>query len=442
MTPRVSAFLVVGALGFVLQLGTLFLLTTEWNWPYAAATLVAVEAAVLHNFAWHERWTWHDRCRSGAGLVGRLGRFHLGTGLTSLAGNLVVTAVMVELLHVPPLLANACAVGATSVANFLVADRWVFAAPATASFVGLIMLMPLDASAAQLRPDTVAAWNRHVTALETNLRDHDDEPPVSEPEGRTWPVAGGTIHEWRGSVIVHGITVGQLVQALQHPGLPPPAEDILEARVLANTPTVLRVYMKLTRSAVVTVTYDTEHDVTFAWRAPDFATSRSVATLIREAGGSDRGFLWRLNSYWRYRQRGDAVAVDVLSVSLSRAIPSVVRPVAAPLIDRVARESMRRTLDAVDRFGGTLRPAHPAQEWGDRTSTPAELSPARIQAAIDDAPGVSPWMQSVSASIWIVAPSTATTVRSVAICMARVTTSSTLTMTAPGWLRGTRVPSG
>lgn len=355
MTPRVSAFVVVGALGFVLQLGTLFLLTSAWHWPYAVATLVAVEAAVLHNFAWHEHWTWHDRFPSRAGLGGRLGRFHIGTGLTSLAGNLMVTTVLVELLRVPPLLANACAVGVTSVANFLVADRWVFGAPATASFVALLLLMPLDAAAADLRPETVAAWDRHVHALELNLRARDNEPPVTEPEGRTVSVPGGTIHEWRGSVLVHGITVEELVQALRHPGLPPPAEDILEARVLANTPALLRVYMKLTRSAIVTVTYDTEHEVTFAWRAPHFATSRSVSTSIRETGGSDRGFLWKLNSYWRYRQRGNDVEVDVLSVSLSRAVPAVVRPVASPIIDRIARESMRRTLDAVGRFGNALR---------------------------------------------------------------------------------------
>ncbi len=354
MTPRVSAFLSVGALGFVLQLGTLFILTAMWHWPYAAATLLAVEAAVLHNFAWHECWTWHDRLPSREGLAGRLGRFHAGTGLTSLAGNLVVTTVVVELLHLPPLVANACAVAVTSVANFLVADRWVFAPPATATFAALLLLVPADASAADLRAETVAAWNRHVTGLEMTLRDHDEDAPVGEPEGGTVSVPGGTIHEWRGSVLIPGITVAQLVQALRHPGLPPPAEDILDARVVASSPEALRIYMKLTRSAIVTVTYDTEHEVRFAWQRRDLATSRSVSTYIRETGGSDRGFLWKLNSYWRYRQRGDAVEVDVLSVSLSRAVPALVRPIAAPLIDRVARESMHRTLEAVARFGVAL----------------------------------------------------------------------------------------
>jgi hypothetical protein len=95
------------------------------------------------------------------------------------------------------------------------------------------------------------------------------------------------------------------------------------------------------------------------------ATSRSVATRIVETGGEDHGFLWRLNSYWRYRQVGDSVQVDVLSVSLSRGMPALLKPVASPLVSRVARESMMRTLDAVKRFGEGL---------ADRSA----ISPARM----------------------------------------------------------------
>ena len=58
---------------------------------------------------------------------------------------------------------------------------------------------------------------------------------------------------------------------------------------------------------------------------PGLATSRSVSTTVREVGDSDHGFLWALNSYWRYRQQGDDVLVEVLSVSLSRDVPSLVQ---------------------------------------------------------------------------------------------------------------------
>lgn len=356
MTNRVSAFVVVGAIGFAVQMGVLLWLSSILQWPYPVATAVAVEIAVLHNFAWHERWTWGDRAVTDGGMARRLLRFHLGTGLTSLVGNVVVTAAAVELLHAPTLLANVCAVAATSLANFLVADRWVFGPPATASFIGVLLLFPSVATAADLRAETVAAWNRHVAAVEMTLRDHELDPPVAEPEGRTVSVPGGTIHEWRGSVLIPGITVAQLVHALETPGLPPPADDILEARVMRHEGDALHVYLKLARTAIITVTYDTEHDVRFSRRSAGFVTSRSVSTSIRESSGSDRGFLWRLNSYWRYRQVGDAVLVDVLSLSLSRDVPSLVRPVAGPVIDRIARESMRRTLEAVDRFGRGLKP--------------------------------------------------------------------------------------
>src|SRR5205814_6402519 len=175
-----------------------------------------------------------------------------------------------------------------------------------------------------------------------------------EMRGRELRIPGGIIHEWSGSVVIRGISVHQLVEALTTPGTPPAQDDVIESRVLAKSGDALRVFLKLRRTAIVTVTYDTEHDVTFTRHTPSFASSRSVATSIREAGGSDRGFLWRFNSYWSYRAVAGGVRVEVLSVSLSRDAPALVRPVALPLASRIARESMRRTLDAMRQFGESL----------------------------------------------------------------------------------------
>jgi hypothetical protein len=114
------------------------------------------------------------------------------------------------------------------------------------------------------------------------------------------------------------------------------------------------VYLKLERSAVITVRYDTEHDVTFERPRPGLATSHSVATRIVETSGSDHGFLWRLNSCWRYRDVPGGVQVDMLSLSLSRGVPGPVRPFVGPIVSRIARESLTRTLDAVKQFGERL----------------------------------------------------------------------------------------
>ena len=202
------------------------------------------------------------------------------------------------------------------------------------------------AAAAELTGETVAAWNRYVAAAETRLhRRH-----AAQPEGEHLDVPGGTIYHWRGSTLVRGTTVDRVVTRLQYPGTPPPQEDVLEARVLGRKRDGVRVYLKLARTVLITVTYHTEHDVTFARPSPLVATSRSVSTRIEEIGGSDRGFLWRLHSYWRYTQVGDDVRIDLESISLSRNVPRITRPVALPLANRIARESVARTLASVQRF--------------------------------------------------------------------------------------------
>jgi hypothetical protein len=120
--------------------------------------------------------------------------------------------------------------------------------------------------------------------------------------------------------------------------------------VLARDGDSLRVYIRLVRHSIITVTYDTEHRMTFIRHSPARATARSTATRIDEVGGGDHGFLWRLQSYWRYEQRPGGVLVELESLTLSRSVPALVRPIAMPRVNQIARESMVGTLDALRRF--------------------------------------------------------------------------------------------
>ena len=345
---RAGAFVVGGSLGFAIQISTLAWLTLSTQVPYQVATAIAVELAVLHNFCWHDRRTWRDRTAARGGVPARLWKYHLTTGLTSIGGNLLITAMWAELLGVHAVAANAAAVAMMSLVNFLLADRWVFAGPSAVGVAAVFLIPPAPAAAAELRPETVAAWDRYVAEAETRL--FHLRPATGRADGPTGEavgVPGGAIHHWRGSTLVRGVTVDRLLDALMDPGTPPPQEDVIAARVLGRSNESLRVYLRLVRRAIVTATYDTEHEMTFARQSPALATSRSVATTIAEIGGGDRGFLWRLHSYWRYRQVGDDVLVELESMSLSRPVPAVLRPIAGPLIGRVARESVARTLEAL-----------------------------------------------------------------------------------------------
>jgi putative flippase GtrA len=117
----------VGALGIVLQLVALAVLKSGLHFNYLVATGVAVETAVLHNFAWHERFTWKDRSFGGArGRLLRLVRFHLGNGLISIVGNLALMRLLVGGLHMRLLVANGIAIAVCSLLNFAAGEWFVF----------------------------------------------------------------------------------------------------------------------------------------------------------------------------------------------------------------------------------------------------------------------------------------------------------------------------
>jgi putative flippase GtrA len=125
MRSRFFRFNGVGAIGLAVQLGVLAVLL-RLGLHYVVATALAVEAAVLHNFLWHERWTWRDRPAAGSLRVERLWRFHALNGLVSLTGNLVLMRIFVGVFGMSPLPANLCAVLVCALVNFTASDRVVF----------------------------------------------------------------------------------------------------------------------------------------------------------------------------------------------------------------------------------------------------------------------------------------------------------------------------
>ena len=120
---RWMKFNAVGAVGIAAQLGTLALLKTGFQINYLLATALAVEAAVLHNFIWHEAFTWGDRKTKDR--LSRLLKFNLTTGIFSIAGNLALTKLLVE-IGINYLAANGISIAICSLTNFFLSDRVVF----------------------------------------------------------------------------------------------------------------------------------------------------------------------------------------------------------------------------------------------------------------------------------------------------------------------------
>ncbi|MYH30869.1 MAG: GtrA family protein [Acidobacteria bacterium] len=421
---RWLVFNAVGTMGVAVQLTVLLSLTEALGLNYLVATVLAVESAILHNFVWHEHWTWRDRGPGSRGRWTRLAWFNLVTGALSISSNVVFTALYVNALGVHYAIANLMAVATCSLLTFVANDRfvfrtcnegedmmtggsvskkqdrrpiWRFATLRAGLAVVLAAACTQGLAAAELQDETLAAWERYVRLTEqriaNELDDADaralevgtrflaqdfrddaagarrdvlagdvriDRMATRDADGNRIRVPKGAIHHWRGSVLIPGATLDAVLRDLMHGAdLTGMQNGVVESRVLDRDGDRLHVFLKLRRKQLITVHYNTEHRVRYTRHRPDAASSRSVSTRIAElvdAGspaerekpiGRDRGFLWRLNSYWRYQQTDAGVIVECESVSLSRSIPRAVRWMATPIVNRTARQVMTRTLTSV-----------------------------------------------------------------------------------------------
>jgi len=182
-----------------------------------------------------------------------------------------------------------------------------------------------------------------------------DKMKARDDKGHSIDVPSAQVHDWRGAVLLPGATLAGVLTALETQA-PPVNDDVLRSAILRRGPDGLRVFLRLRRSQIVTVVFNTEHLVTFRRVDDKHATSVSTATHIAEVAdpdtsrerelspSDDHGFLWRWNAYWRYEAVQGGVIAECESISLSRPTPPFVGMLVQPLIDRAARESMERAL--------------------------------------------------------------------------------------------------
>jgi hypothetical protein len=172
-------------------------------------------------------------------------------------------------------------------------------------------------------------------------------------------IPDGMVHHWRGFIFIPGVTLDDVLFRVENPTAENvKQEDVKDSRLLEKSPGQLRLFLKLQRSKIVTVVYNTEHLIKYSKHSNAAAWSSSIATRIREIEnfqkqderekpeGQDSGFLWKLNSYWRYQQIHGGVIVECESMTLSRSIPPILSVIVQPIIKSIARESMERTLQS------------------------------------------------------------------------------------------------
>jgi len=402
MKVRWLRFTAVGIVGFIVQLAALWVLTNRLHFHYLAGTVMATELAILLNFFNHEWWTWSDRPAGGQEAIRRLVRFHVANGAISLAAGALMMPLLIELGRLHYLIANVITVGVCSVANFVAADRIVFRAgtqlfrpirlrPGTFLLMLAVVAWCVPVSAADLRPETLDAFNRYVRVTESRMDGElrgkaaflwvDRLPDadrleaysrlkrgetvvsrlVTRDAGREIDAPRGLIHHWIGTAFVPHATVDQGVALMQSYDRYQEiyAPNVRRSRTISREGDTFKVYMQLFMTKVISVVLNTEYDVRYTRISPARAHVRSYTTRIAEVQnpgtesqreapvGQDSGFLWRFYNYCSLEERTEGTYVQCESLSLSRAIPAGLGWIVGPFVTSIPRESLEFTLGSL-----------------------------------------------------------------------------------------------
>jgi hypothetical protein len=242
---------------------------------------------------------------------------------------------------------------------------------------------------AELKPPTVEAFERYVKLTEARIEKELSRPETflyvdSLPEprrtqaratlqrgeifmerletrdasGREMKAPDALIHHWIGAVFIPGASLRQTLDLVQdynrHQDIYQP--EVVRSKLVARNGNDFRIYYRWHKKKVITVTLNSDHDVHYFPVDATRCHSRSYSTRIAEVAdadkptehekpvGNDGGFLWRIDSYWRFAERDGGVYVECESISLTRDIPTLLKWLIGPFVTGIPRESLLMTM--------------------------------------------------------------------------------------------------
>jgi hypothetical protein len=180
-----------------------------------------------------------------------------------------------------------------------------------------------------------------------------DSLQIQDPSGRS-ATPGALIHHWVGTIFIPGATLAQVLAVVQdydrHADYYKP--DVLQSKKVAQNGDEFKVHYRLRKKKIITIILDADYNVHRHILDATHAYSNSVAVRVAQvenAGrpdehelppGKDGGYMWRLNSYWRYFDSGQGVYVQCEAISLTRDIPVGLDWLVGSFVQNVPKESL------------------------------------------------------------------------------------------------------
>ncbi len=203
--------------------------------------------------------------------------------------------------------------------------------------------------------------------------------------GEETEIPSGMVHHWLGSLFIPNVSLDELMTWVKsYNDHEQYFEEVEASKLLSKEGDVYDILLRLKRKKIVTVHYNTEHRVEYRQHDPHRVSSKSHTTRIAQIEnpgtssererpeGRDSGFLWRLNSYWRYKEVNGGVLVELETLSLSRGIPAAVKWLVAGYVNSVPRESLQSTLTSIR--DGVTEPTTARKGVADRPPALGNLS--------------------------------------------------------------------
>jgi hypothetical protein len=243
------------------------------------------------------------------------------------------------------------------------------------------------APAAELKPETVAAFDHYVAVTEARMGDDirlnqflvmDHLPDLQRKEaydqirqGQVYieelhtqeghhpiHIPSGLIHHWVGVIFIPKATVSETYAVLRdyndEPEIYKP--DIRRAKLIEQDGNQSKVYLQFYSKTIATVVLNAYFDVVETQIGRTRMQSASRSTRVAEVvnwgtpdehertDGNDHGYMWRLYSYWRIEEKDGGVYIENESITLTRTVPPLLAWLINPLTKSIPRDVLLHTL--------------------------------------------------------------------------------------------------
>lgn len=171
-------------------------------------------------------------------------------------------------------------------------------------------------------------------------------------------VPDGMVHHWVALVFVPRVTLAQalpVVRDYDHRAeLYKP--EVIASRLVSHEGDDYKIFLRLYQRKFTTVVFNTDYDVHWGEVSPTEFYSNSISTRIAQVKDADHpdgpeypvghgsGYLWRLNTYWRFQEKDGGVYIQCEALSLTRDIPTGLGWLLRPLVTKIPRDSLNRAL--------------------------------------------------------------------------------------------------